>query len=116
MTVLRLLGHEATLGWTTPDLVFRNDTGTELTIETSHTSTSVTVQLIGVSGGRTVQTSVAGSATTYAGGTVTVTRTVGYSDGESTTQTWTHHYNPIPQDDDGGGGGDPDPGPGPIPL
>lgn len=110
------LGHEATLGWTTPDLAFRNDTETPLTIETSHTSTSVTVRLIGATGGRRVQASVSGSATTAAGGTVTVTRTISYPDGETTSQRWTHHYNPIPRDDDGGGGGDPEPPPGPTPL
>jgi hypothetical protein len=110
------LGHEATLGWTTPDLVFRNDTEYPITIETGHTSTSVTVQLVGFNGGRKVQSSVSGSATTSAGGTVTVWRTISYPDGQSETQTWTHHYNPIPQDDDGGGGGDPDPPPGPTPL
>jgi hypothetical protein len=110
------LGHEATLGWTSPDLVFRNDTAIPLSIETSYTATSVTVQLVGHNGGRNVRSSVAGSATTTAGGTVTVSRTIGYPDGETATETWTHHYNPIPPSDDGGGGGDPDPGPAPTPL
>jgi hypothetical protein len=109
------LGHEATLGWTVPDLVFRNDTTTPVTIETSHTATSVTVKLVGYNGGRNVHVSVTGSATTIGGGTVTVSRTISYPDGETTSQTWTHHYNPIPSSDDGGGGGDPEPDPDPRP-
>jgi hypothetical protein len=108
------LGHEATLGWTTPDLEFRNDTDAPVTIEASHTSTSVTVRLIGVSDGRSVQSSVSGSATTGGGGAVTVTRTIDWPDGRSTTESWFHRYNPLPPDDDDGG--DPPPPPPPAPL
>lgn len=109
------LGHEATLGWTVPDLAFRNDTAYPVVIDTSYTGSSITVQLLGVTEGRRVRAAVAGSATTGAGGVVTVTRTIDYPDGETVTQTWTHRYNPLPpDDDDGGGGGDPDPGPTPL--
>jgi hypothetical protein len=90
------LGHEATLGWTTPDLVFRNDTDHPLAIETSHTGTSVTVVLIGANGLRAVSASVSGSATTASGGAVTVSRVIRFQDGSSTTQTWFHQYNPLP--------------------
>jgi hypothetical protein len=106
------LGHEATLGWTTPDLEFRNDTDAPVMIETSHTASSVTVRLIGVSDGRSVQSSVSGSATTGGGGAVTVTRTIEWPDGTTSTESWFHRYNPIPVDDDGG---DPPPPP-PTPL
>jgi vancomycin resistance protein YoaR len=105
------LGHEATLGWTSPDLVFRNDTEYPVTIETSHTSTSITVQLVGANGRRNVESSVSGSATTSDGGTVTVTRIVRFQDGTSTTQTWFHRYNPIPPPDDDDDPEPPDPGP-----
>ncbi len=99
------LGREATLGWTSPDVVFHNDTEHPVTIETSHTGTSITVQLVGANGRRTVKTKTTGSATTANGGTVTVTRTIGLQDGTSTTESWTHRYNPIPTT----GGGDPEP-------
>lgn len=109
------LGREATLGWTSPDVVFRNDTEYPVTIETSHTSSSITVELIGANGRRQVSTSTTGSATTSDGGTVTVTRIIGFQDGTSTTERWTHRYNPLPT-----GGGDPDPPPpdppGPTPV
>lgn len=106
------LGHEATLGWTTPDLEFRNDTDAPVTIVTSHTSTSVTVRLIGIPDGRSVRSSVSGNATTGGGGTVTVTRTIDWPDGTTTQQSWFHRYNPLPVDD---AGEDPAP-PGPSPL
>ncbi len=107
------LGHEATLGWTTPDLEFRNDMDDPVTIETSYTSTSMTVRLVGVPDGRSVHSSVSGSATTSGGGTVTVTRNIDWPDGTATVQTWFHRYNPLPVDD---GGGDPPSPPGPTPL
>ncbi len=105
------LGHEATLGWTTPDVVFRNDTEYSLTIETSHTGTSITVELIGANGRRSVESSVSGSATTADGGTVTVTRVIRFQDGSTTTQTWFHRYNAIPPPDDDDDPEPPDPGP-----
>ncbi|MCP3996922.1 MAG: hypothetical protein GY722_17940 [bacterium] len=89
------LGREATLGWTLPNIVFRNDTEFPVTIDTSYTSTSITVQLIGANGGRTVETTTSGSATTSDGGVVTVTRTITYQDGTTAFESWTHRYNPI---------------------
>jgi hypothetical protein len=105
------LGREATLGWTSPDVVFLNDTEYPVTIETSHTDTSITVQLVGANGRRSVSTSTTGSATTNDGGTVTVKRVIVFQDGTSTTEFWTHRYNPLPTS----GGGDPDPEPEPDP-
>jgi hypothetical protein len=90
------LGREATLGWTLPDVVFRNDTDYPVTIDTSYTGTSITVQLIGANGHRSVRTTTAGSATTSGGGYATVTRTIAYQDGTSTFESWSHSYNPLP--------------------
>lgn len=116
------LGHEATLGWTWPDVVFRNDTPYPLTIETSYTSTRVTVTIVGYNGNRDVDVSVSGTATTSTGGSVEVTRVITQEDGTQTSRTWTHTYtpwnppadpDPVPEpepDPDGGGGG------GPVPL
>lgn len=89
------LGREATLSWPGPDLKFRNDTEHPLTIDTSHTSTSVTVKIIGSNGGRTVTSTTSGSATTNSGGSVTVRRVIQYRDGTRVTETWFHRYNPL---------------------
>ena len=106
------LGREATLGWTLPDVVFKNDTDHPVTIDTSYTSTSITVKMIGDNGGRTVTTTTTGSATTSGGGSATVTRTISYPDGTSTFETWTHRYNPLITDPDP----PPPPPPPPEPL
>ncbi len=105
------LGREATLGWTLPDIVFKNDTEFPVTIDTSYTNTSITVQLIGSNGGRIVETTTTGSATTYGGGSATVTRTIKYPDGTETFETWTHRYNPMVVDEP-----DPEPPPPPPPA
>ncbi len=89
------LVREATLGWPLPDVVFTNDTDHPVTIDTSHTGTSITVQLVGANGRRIVETSTSGSATTSGGGSGTVTRTIRYQDGSSTFESWSHSYNPI---------------------
>ena len=92
------LGREATLGWTLPDVVFRNDTNYPVTIETEHTDTSITVRLVGANGRRLVSTTTTGSATTSGGGYATVTRTIRYQDGTSSFESWSHSYNPIVTD------------------
>jgi len=92
------LGREATLGWTLPDIVFVNDTDRPVTIDTSYTDTSITVQIIGANGGRAVYTTTEGSATTSGGGWARVTRTIVYQDGTSTNESWYHTYNPIVTD------------------
>jgi hypothetical protein len=86
------LGREATLGYLTPDVVFRNDTRTPVTIDTSYTGSSVTVRLIGNDEGRVVYTATSGGATSRDGGKVTVTRTITYPSGAQTTESWTHTY------------------------
>jgi hypothetical protein len=89
------LGREATLGWALPDVVFRNDADHPVTIDTSYTGTSITVQLIGANGRRSVRTTTTGSATTSGGGYATVTRTIVYQDGSSTFETWSHSYHAL---------------------
>ena len=49
------LVREATLGFPSPDLIFRNDTEHAIFIKTEHTSTSVTVKFFGDNGGITVE-------------------------------------------------------------
>jgi vancomycin resistance protein YoaR len=47
--------REATLGWPSPDLKFRNDTEHAIYIKTEYTNTSVTVKLFGDNGGIRVE-------------------------------------------------------------
>ena len=86
------LGIEATLGYPWPDVVFRNDTFTPITIDTSYTSTSITVRFLGDDLGRTVDAAVRGSATYNSGGYVEVDRIITEADGEVRTQTWSWRY------------------------
>lgn len=86
------LGIEATLGYPYPDIVFRNDTYTPLTILTSYTNTSITVELLGDDLGRKTSWTVEGSATYSAGGQVTVYRSVQEADGTVRNQTWHWTY------------------------
>jgi hypothetical protein len=84
--------REATLGWTGPDVQFRNDTAYPVTIDTSHTATSVTVRLIGNNEGRSVTTSTVGEVTPSEGGRATVYRWIRYANGTSSVESWTHTY------------------------
>ena len=54
------MGHEATLSWPKPDIIFKNDTQAGLLIKTSYTGTSITVRLYGDNGGRKVRAEVSG--------------------------------------------------------
>jgi len=54
------MGHEATLSWPKPDIIFRNDTAAGLLIKTHYTGTTITVKLYGDNGGRKVAASVSG--------------------------------------------------------
>ena len=89
------MGREATLGWPGPDVKFRNDTDYPVTIDTSHTRSSVTVKLIGSNGGRRVSAYRSGKATTRGGGLVKVTRIIRYREGTKKTEVWYHRYNPL---------------------
>lgn len=102
------MGREATLGWTSPDVVFRNTTEWPITIDVSHTNTSITVTMIGVTDVVNVESIRTGSATTSGGGTVSIKRIITFNDGHTESQSWTHRYNPLPP-------GDSDPPPPPPP-
>jgi vancomycin resistance protein YoaR len=52
------MGHEATLSWPKPDIIFKNDTAAGLLVKTSFTKTTITVKLYGDMGGRRVTSSV----------------------------------------------------------
>ena len=86
------LGIEATLGYSQPDVVFRNDTATPLTILTSYTNTSITVELRGNTMGRTTSWWVDGSATYSGGGSVRVYRSIQEADGTVRDQSWAWTY------------------------
>jgi len=113
------LGVEATLHWTSPDVKFRNDTEWPTMIDASYSSTSITVDIWGWHGGRKVDHSVTGSATTADGGEVDVVRVRTFPDGSTKTDTWHHKYNPLKEaseepDPEPPPPSDPDP-PGPTP-
>lgn len=75
--------REATLGWPSPDVKFRNDSAAPVYIQTSHSSTSITVTLFGNNGGRKCSSSSSGN---------TVTRTMTWPNGNVTRQHWTWNY------------------------
>lgn len=52
------MGHEATLSWPHPDIVFKNDSSAGLLVKTSFSKTTITVKLYGDTGGRKVTSSV----------------------------------------------------------
>jgi vancomycin resistance protein YoaR len=52
------MGHDATLGFPRPDIVFKNDSSAGLLVKTSFTKTTITVKLYGDNGGRRVTSSV----------------------------------------------------------
>jgi vancomycin resistance protein YoaR len=54
------MGHEATLSWPKPDIIFKNDTAAGLLIKTVYTGTHISVRLYGDNGGRKVRASVSG--------------------------------------------------------
>ncbi len=99
------MGREATVAWPGPDVKFRNDTPYPLTIDTSYTSGSITVKIIGANGNRKVKALRSGSATTASGGTVTITRVISFADDSQETEKWTWRYNPKPPAEGGGSSG-----------
>jgi vancomycin resistance protein YoaR len=54
------MGHEATLSWPKPDIIFKNDTAAGMAFVTSYTSTSITVKIYGDNAGRKVRAQVSG--------------------------------------------------------
>lgn len=91
------VGIEATLGYPGPDVQFRNDTLTPVSIDASYTSGSVTVRLYGNNEGREVNGYTTGSVSSKYGGTVTVTRTITHPNGAYEREHWSHRYNPMPE-------------------
>ncbi|MCY4371875.1 MAG: VanW family protein [bacterium] len=116
-------GIEATISWTEPDLVFRNDTGHGLVIKTSYTGTSITVKMFGNNSDREVRALVSGRfnptefPTKYLpnpemmpwdeenevqrganGWSVKVTRTLEFTNGSTTSQDWVVRYRPWPRE------------------
>jgi len=75
--------REATLGFPAPDVKFRNDSDSVIYIETSYTSTSITVTFYGNNGGRTCESVSSGN---------TITRVMTHPDGSVTRQSWTWNY------------------------
>jgi vancomycin resistance protein YoaR len=75
--------REATLGFPSPDVKFRNDSAAPVYIATSTSGTSVTVSLYGNNGGRTCTSSRSGN---------TVTRTMKHADGTVRRQHWAWNY------------------------
>lgn len=114
-------GHEATVSYPEPDLVFRNDTKSGLLIKTQYTSTYIRVLLYGDNEGRRVERKVSPrydfveppieyvpnealdpeetkiKEPGQQGWTVTVTRLLEYPDGTTVDQTRRVVYRPRPE-------------------
>ncbi|HMJ15543.1 MAG TPA: VanW family protein [Polyangiaceae bacterium] len=52
------MGHEATLSWPKPDVIFKNDSAAGVLVKTLYSDTRITVKLYGNNGGRTVKARV----------------------------------------------------------
>ena len=114
------LVREATLGWPTPDLVFRNSTENAVYLKTEYDDRSITVKVFGDNGGITIEgiTSERRNFTDpeeyfepdatvnpgeqelrddgSPGFTADVTRIITYPDGTKETRKWTWSYDPYP--------------------
>jgi vancomycin resistance protein YoaR len=75
--------REATLGFPSPDVKFRNDSAAPVYVETSHTPRSITVTLHGNNGGRECESVRSGN---------TITRVMTHADGSVTRQSWSWNY------------------------
>jgi vancomycin resistance protein YoaR len=75
--------REATLGFPSPDVKFRNDSDAIVYIDTSYTPSSITVTFYGNNGGRTCEAERDGNV---------VTRVMTWPDGHVTKQTWSWNY------------------------
>lgn len=114
-------GHEATVSFPEPDLIFRNDTEAPLLIKTQYSGTFIKVLLYGDNGGRTISLKrskrfdIVQPPTEYEldpemdherprrleagqmGWTVTVSRTIAFKDGSKSVQTRKVVYQPRAQ-------------------
>ena len=110
------LGREATISWPNPDVVFRNDSDALVIIDTSYSSSSITVKFFGNNGGRDCESQTSDrynftdpetvyepdsgvapgveivDSNGWQGFTVDVSRIMTQLDGSQTTETWTHRY------------------------
>jgi hypothetical protein len=86
------MGREATLGYLSPDVQFKNDTDFPITIEVSSTSTQITVSIVGRTSVVGVKSIRKGNATTKDGGRVTIKRIISFMDGHTESQSWAHTY------------------------
>jgi vancomycin resistance protein YoaR len=77
--------REATLGYPSPDVKFRNDSESVIFIDTSYTGSSITVTFYGNNGGRICTSERDGN---------TITRVMTHPDGTTTTQSWSWNYKP----------------------
>ncbi|MDJ0791704.1 MAG: VanW family protein [Acidimicrobiia bacterium] len=93
------MGREATLGWESPDVKFRNTTDWPIRIEVESSRTSITVTIVGVTDVVDVESIRTGTATTSDGGRVTIRRVITYEDGSTESQSWTHTYKGLPEDE-----------------
>jgi vancomycin resistance protein YoaR len=75
--------REATLGFPAPDVKFRNDSESVVVVDTSYTSSSITVTMYGNNGGRICESERDGN---------TITRVMTWPDGKVTTQQWSWNY------------------------
>ena len=94
------MGREATLGFPSPDLEFRNDTDWPIDIEVTYTETSITVTIVGSTDVVDVEAIRTGSATTDEGGRVTIKLVITYDNGDTAMESWTHTYRPLPPAED----------------
>ena len=109
-------GREATISWPRPDLVFRNDTDAVVIIDTSYSSTSITVRFFGSTAGRDCdsessdrynftnpETVFEGDSavapgtqivdqTGWEGWSIDITRIMRFDNGSEQRQSWTHRY------------------------
>ena len=114
-------GREATVSFPNPELIFRNDTQSAMLIYAEHTDESITVKVFGDNEGRVVQDTLSprrsfrSSVTEYeedpglppgsefvkqsgsTGWTITLFRTITYTDGTQRDEEWDWTYRPQPR-------------------
>ncbi len=114
-------GREATVSFPNPELIFRNDTRSAMLLYTEYTDESITVKIFGDNEGRVIENSLSprrtfrGPLTEYeadsgvtpgdeivkqsgrTGWTITLFRTITYSDGTEKAEEWDWTYRPQPR-------------------
>lgn len=87
-------GREATISWGSIDLVVRNDTPSPITIRTSYSNSSVTIELVGTPWATNVETRYSGPSNPPSGAafTASYSRTVTYPNGSRSTDSFRHTY------------------------